>query len=55
MTIGLLTHAWVNAMTLWSELAHTLISLKPHKYLYFQWGLNALYQLQQELEHSCHP
>ncbi|NEQ79297.1 MAG: hypothetical protein F6K26_03275 [Moorea sp. SIO2I5] len=41
--------------TLWSELAHTLISLKPHKSLYFQRGLKALSQLQQELEPSSHP
>lgn len=53
--IGLLTHAWVNAMTLWSELAHTLMSLKPDKSLYFQRGVKALSQLQQELELACHP
>ncbi|WAN69946.1 hypothetical protein BJP36_38355 [Moorena producens JHB] len=53
--MGLLTYAWVNAMTLWSELAHTLINLKPHKSLYFQRGFKALSQLQKELEPSCHP
>ncbi|NEQ83699.1 MAG: hypothetical protein F6K26_26950 [Moorea sp. SIO2I5] len=26
LTMGLLTYAWVNAMTLWSELAQTLIN-----------------------------
>lgn len=54
-TMGLLTYAWVNAMTLWSELAQSLISLKPHKWLYFQRGLKALSQLQQTLEPCCHP
>ncbi|WP_293108344.1 hypothetical protein [Moorena sp. SIOASIH] len=53
--IGLLTYAWVNAMTLWSELTNTLMSLKPNKYLYFQRGLKALSQLQQQLDLYCHP
>ncbi|NEO91744.1 MAG: hypothetical protein F6K56_16470 [Moorea sp. SIO3G5] len=53
--IGLLTYAWVNAMTLWSELTHTLMSIKSNKYLYFQRGLKALSQLQQQLELYCHP
>lgn len=53
-TIGLLTHAWVNAMTLWSRLADDLTRLKPHKSLDFQRGFKALFQLQQQLEPSCH-
>ncbi|NEQ63844.1 MAG: hypothetical protein F6K53_43750 [Moorea sp. SIO4A1] len=50
-----MTHAWVNGMTLWSELAQTLMSLKPHKWLDCQRGLKALSQLQQALEPCCHP
>ncbi|NEO42354.1 MAG: hypothetical protein F6J90_40945 [Moorea sp. SIOASIH] len=50
-----MTYAWVNAMTLWSELTNTLMSLKPNKYLYFQRGLKALSQLQQQLDLYCHP
>ncbi|NEQ86378.1 MAG: IS4 family transposase [Moorea sp. SIO2I5] len=54
-TIGLFTQAWVNAMTLWSELALALMLLKPHKRLYFQRGLQALSSIRQSLERCCHP
>ena len=53
--IALFAHAWVNAMTLWSELALALMSLKPHKRLYFQRGLEALSSIEQTLEPCCHP
>lgn len=40
--LGLYGHLWQGAMTLWYEIAHALMRLKPQKRLFFQRGLKAL-------------
>ncbi len=47
--MGLHGPDWVQSLTIWSDLAFDLISLKPHKSLYFQRGINALSLIQSAL------
>ena len=47
--MGLHGPDWVQSLTIWSDLAFALISLKPHKSLYFQRGLNAKSLIQSAL------
>jgi hypothetical protein len=47
---GLYGYSWSCAMDSWPELTMRLISLKPHKWRYFQLGFDALSQMQKELQ-----
>ena len=40
--LGLYGYAWCYGMEIWPDLAWALMALKPHKYRFFQCGLNAL-------------
>jgi hypothetical protein len=47
--VGLSSYAWCLAMEIWAEFMQALVSLKPHKRLNFQRGLQALSLLQSTL------
>lgn len=47
--MGLNCLAYLQALTIWSDLAHRLMALKPHKSLDFQRGLKAVSTLQSAL------
>lgn len=47
--IGLYGYLWMYGMEVWSDLADSLMNLKPHKRHYFQRGLNALNPIQSAL------
>ena len=47
--LGLHTPDWVQSFHLWSDLAGSLMALKPHKRLHFQQGLQALSLVQSAL------
>lgn len=47
--MGLYGYAWCYGMELWPNLACELMALKPHKYRFFQLGLNALSLLKSTL------
>ena len=47
--IGLNCLAYLQALTIWSDLAHRLMALKPHKSLDFHKGLKAVSTLQSVL------
>jgi hypothetical protein len=47
--VGLSSYAWCLAMEIWAEFMQALVSLKPHKRLHFQRGLQALSLIQSTL------
>ena len=47
--VGLYGYLWMYGMEVWSNLAYSLMSLKPHKRLYFRRGLKALSLIQSAL------
>lgn len=48
-SLGLYGQRWQYGMTLWADWLLRLITLKPHKRLYFQRGFHALSLIQQAL------